>query len=253
MSGSEKEDRGFIVLCRLLAWWRWKDDDGSRYTGTVCDNSSSDLITGALDENSWSESSSKSSSRLILDWSAATGLGASSMETSRAPGSDLIMAAGDICATGSVVVESGVTECGIVTGIRNTRFVWSKPSVGVAACGQHLGYQIWASGYATRRVKLTSAIWSISIQPLFTMMYWRMHVSHLLRNSLLASVRVRSCSIAPTCYRALATSPYHVVKNITCPPISAYSFRRSCPKWSGLVVFFLLSLLSLRSSPHYKA
>jgi hypothetical protein len=85
-------------------------------SGAGCDDSSSDLITGALDGNSSSESpSSNSSSRLTLDFSATAGLGASSIATSCVSGSDLMLSTCDGgFEVSSADIVSGVTECGML-------------------------------------------------------------------------------------------------------------------------------------------
>ena len=89
------------------------------YIGTGCDASSSDFTTGALEGNSSSESSSsKSSSRLTLDFSAAGGVGASSMATSSVSGSVLNASACEaVPEDSSADIASGVTECGIASVI----------------------------------------------------------------------------------------------------------------------------------------
>jgi hypothetical protein len=83
------------------------------YSGAGCDDSSSDLTTGALDGNSSSESSSSnSSSRLTLGFCSAAELGASSIATSWVSGSGLMMV-GVVPDASSTDVDSGVIECGI--------------------------------------------------------------------------------------------------------------------------------------------
>ena len=112
-SGSENDDLSEILLEEISNWR--SHEVGVAYK-VFASGASSSVFTGALEEYSWSESSSKRSSKFAFVSLTSAVVGASSIAVSWVSGSLLMVACDTVCEAeaSSIGVESGVIECGML-------------------------------------------------------------------------------------------------------------------------------------------